>query len=244
MQHKIPIKSLEDIALRLIKRDNETKKDYYNYHDTVKELEFEIKNSKNSKIDNLRNNVILYTTLKKYLDKKEKELAFLQKQYQDYQTKKNPQGNPNPIPIQPHQALRSLPKNDKNINQHKLPIARPLPSDIKEMELPLNSQNKNNLNRNNQNIQEINNIISNEVSNGNNIINQTNNDLKNNSTNVSVVNNTNEQQDNKQGGHKEKKKRITGTPKAKKRKNANEDDIIDEEKEQKSNSKKKKKGTK
>ena len=189
--------------------------------------------------DNLRNNVILYTTLKKYLDKKEKELAFLQKQYQDYQTKKNPQGNPNPIPIQPHQALRSLPKNDKNINQHKLPIARPLPSDIKEMELPLNSQNKNNLNRNNQNIQEINNIISNEVSNGNNIINQTNNDLKNNSTNVSVVNNTNEQQDNKQGGHKEKKKRITGTPKAKKRKNANEDDIIDEEKEQKSNSKKK-----
>ena len=52
MQHKIPIKSLEDIALRLIKRDNETKKDYYNYHDTVKELEFEIKNSKNSKIDN------------------------------------------------------------------------------------------------------------------------------------------------------------------------------------------------
>ena len=49
MQHKIPIKSLEDIALRLIKRDNETKKDYYNYHDTVKELEFEIKNSKNSK---------------------------------------------------------------------------------------------------------------------------------------------------------------------------------------------------
>ena len=194
--------------------------------------------------DNLRNNVILYTTLKKYLDKKEKELAFLQKQYQDYQTKKNPQGNPNPIPIQPHQALRSLPKNDKNINQHKLPIARPLPSDIKEMELPLNSQNKNNLNRNNQNIQEINNIISNEVSNGNNIINKTNNDLKNNSTNVSVVNNTNEQQDNKQGGHKEKKKRITGTPKAKKRKNANEDDIIDEEKEQKSNSKKKKKGTK
>jgi len=52
MQHKIPIKSLEDIALRLIKRDNETKKDYYNYHDTVKELEFEMKNSKNSKIDN------------------------------------------------------------------------------------------------------------------------------------------------------------------------------------------------
>ena len=38
MLHHIRIKSLEDIALGLIKRDNETKKDYYNYHDTVKEL--------------------------------------------------------------------------------------------------------------------------------------------------------------------------------------------------------------
>ena len=52
MLPKIPIKSLEDIALRLIKRDNETKKDIYNYHDTVKELEFEIKNHRNSKFDN------------------------------------------------------------------------------------------------------------------------------------------------------------------------------------------------
>ena len=52
MLQKIPIKSLEDIALRLIKRDNETKKDIYNYHDTVKELEFEIKNNRNSKFDN------------------------------------------------------------------------------------------------------------------------------------------------------------------------------------------------
>ena len=52
MLQKIPIKSLEDIALGLIKRDNETKKDYYNYHDTVKELEFEIRNHRNSKIDN------------------------------------------------------------------------------------------------------------------------------------------------------------------------------------------------
>ena len=53
MLQKIPIlKSLEDIALHLIKRDNETKKDYYNYHDTVKELEFEIKNHRNSKFDN------------------------------------------------------------------------------------------------------------------------------------------------------------------------------------------------
>ena len=52
MQHKIPIRSLEDIALRLIKRDNETKRDYYNNHDTVKELEFEIKNQRSSKYDN------------------------------------------------------------------------------------------------------------------------------------------------------------------------------------------------
>ena len=41
MLHRIRIKSLEDIALGLIKRDNETKKDYYNYHDTVKVLGFE-----------------------------------------------------------------------------------------------------------------------------------------------------------------------------------------------------------
>jgi hypothetical protein len=43
--NKIPIQSLENIALCLIKRDNETKKDFYNYHDTVKELDFEIKNN-------------------------------------------------------------------------------------------------------------------------------------------------------------------------------------------------------
>ena len=64
MQHKIPIKSLEDIALRLIKRDNETKKDYYNYHDTVKELEFEIKNSKNSKKGN-KDDIKIITASKK-----------------------------------------------------------------------------------------------------------------------------------------------------------------------------------
>jgi len=50
--NKIPIQSLENIALCLIKRDNETKKDYYNYHDTVKELEFEIKTNNISKYDN------------------------------------------------------------------------------------------------------------------------------------------------------------------------------------------------
>ena len=50
--NKIPIQSLESIALCLIKRDNETKKDYYNYHDTVKELEFEIKTNNMSKYNN------------------------------------------------------------------------------------------------------------------------------------------------------------------------------------------------
>ena len=50
--NKIPIQSLENIALCLIKRDNETKKDYYNYHDTVKELEFEIKTNNISKYNN------------------------------------------------------------------------------------------------------------------------------------------------------------------------------------------------
>ena len=50
MLHHIRIKSLEDIALGLIKRDNETKKDYYNYHDTVKELGFEIKSNNNTNL--------------------------------------------------------------------------------------------------------------------------------------------------------------------------------------------------
>jgi len=45
MLRRIRLKSLEDIALGLIQRDNETKKDYYNYHDTVKELGFEIKSN-------------------------------------------------------------------------------------------------------------------------------------------------------------------------------------------------------
>ena len=64
MLQKIPIKSLEDIALRLIKRDNETKKDIFNYHDTVKELEFEIKNNRNFKFDN-KEELKIITTSKK-----------------------------------------------------------------------------------------------------------------------------------------------------------------------------------
>ena len=50
MLQKIKIKSLEDIALKLIKRDNETNKHFYSYHDTVKMMEFEIKtNNTNNK---------------------------------------------------------------------------------------------------------------------------------------------------------------------------------------------------
>ena len=45
MLRRIKIQSLEDIALGLIQRDNETKKDLYNNHDTVKELGFEIKSN-------------------------------------------------------------------------------------------------------------------------------------------------------------------------------------------------------
>jgi len=40
--------------------------------------------------DNLRNNIILYTSLKKYLEKKDKECIFLQTKLKEYQNKKNP----------------------------------------------------------------------------------------------------------------------------------------------------------
>ena len=41
--------------------------------------------------DNLRNILITYTSLKKYLEKKDKEYAFLQSKYKDYKNKNNPQ---------------------------------------------------------------------------------------------------------------------------------------------------------
>ena len=43
MLQKIKIKSLEDIAVKLIRRDNEIKKDILNYQDTVKEIDFLLK---------------------------------------------------------------------------------------------------------------------------------------------------------------------------------------------------------
>ena len=64
MLHHIRIKSLEDIALGLIKRDNETKKDYYNYHDTVKELEYKIK-SNNIQNLNAKEDLKIITDAKK-----------------------------------------------------------------------------------------------------------------------------------------------------------------------------------
>ena len=193
--------------------------------------------------DNLRNNVILYTSLKKYLDKKEKEYAFLQKKYQEYQAKLAQQ-NPNQMGMPPHpQQSRSVQRPDKNFTQIKNANTRLVLSDPKEQDLSSNTQNKNVPNINNNHVQNLNIIKVNDPSTLNNAINQPNNEIKNNGNN----NNTNvnsEQQDSKQAGHKEKRKRIPGTPKARKRKSANEEDAPEEEKEQKSNSKKKKKGTK
>ena len=189
--------------------------------------------------DNLRNNVILFTSLKKYLEKKQKEYDFLQKKFQDYQIKKQPPIIQNQMGIPSHpQALRNIQRSDKNLPQSKNYNFRP---EIKEQEMPSNTQNKNiqtiSTNNNSQKVEEIPQI--------NSIANQTTSEIKNTNANSSAVNTNNEQQENKQNGHKEKKnKRSQGTPKVRKRKNANDDDAPDEEREQKSNSKKKKKGTK
>ena len=193
--------------------------------------------------DNLRNNVILYTSLRKYLDKKEKEYAFLQKKFQDFQMKKQPQMSQNQMGIPSHsQSLRNNQRSDKSLPQNKNFNQR---AEIKEQEIPSNTQNKNiqlinnnhNVNNNTQKVEEAPLI--------NNAANQANIELKNTNANSSAINTNNEQQENKQNGHKEKKgKRNQGTPKIRKRKNANDDEAPDEEKEPKSNSKKKKKGNK
>ena len=191
--------------------------------------------------DNLRNNVILYTSLKKYLDKKQKEYDFLQKKYQEYQ-QKNLQLNPNQVSMGTHpQSNRNVPRSDKNIPQIRSGVGRPLPPPEHKEDVPIIIPNKNM-----QNINNISQVIKgNDLVSINNQIIQPNVDLKNNSINASNVNTNNEQQDSKQPGHKEKKKRMPGTPKARKRKNANDEDApAEEEKEPKSNSKKKKKGTK
>ena len=145
------------------------------------------------------------------------------------------------IPSHP-QALRNIQRSDKNLPQGKNYNQRP---EIKEQEMPANTQNKNiQTINNNHNTNSINQKVE-EIPPMNNIANQTTSEIKNTNANSSAVNTNNEQQENKQNGHKEKKnKRSQGTPKVRKRKNANDDDGADEEKEQKSNSKKKKKGTK
>ena len=189
--------------------------------------------------DNLRNNIILYTSLKKFLDKKEKELAFLQKKYQEIPGNKNPQllQNINVVSTHPQPS-----RTDKSLPQIKT-IRPPPPPEIKKQEIPPpEPQNKNvqnnNINIPAPNIPPTNNII--------NINNQPQVDLSNNNNNVNNANagniNPNNETQDKQSGHK--RKRNMGTPKPRKRKNMNEDDAHDEEKEPKSNSKKKKRGNK
>ena len=157
--------------------------------------------------------------------------------------KKQPQMSQNQMGIPSHsQSLRNNQRSDKSLPQNKNFNQR---AEIKEQEIPSNTQNKNiqlinnnhNVNNNTQKVEEAPLI--------NNAANQANIELKNTNANSSAINTNNEQQENKQNGHKEKKgKRNQGTPKIRKRKNANDDEAPDEEKEPKSNSKKKKKGTK
>ena len=64
MLHRIHVKSLEDIALGLIKRDNETKKDLLTYQDTVKVLGFEIKSNINQD-STKKEDIKIITALKK-----------------------------------------------------------------------------------------------------------------------------------------------------------------------------------
>ena len=194
--------------------------------------------------DNLRNNIILYTSLKKFLEKKDKEFLFLQSKFKEYQNKKNP---PNPQGINngpnSHQPQnKSNLKSEKNPTQFSKTNQKTIgQNEIKDQEMSQETTiNKNtNINSTNQNINNIN--KTNNISGTNSIVNSVNTEMNNNVNN----NNINNQESNKQPGPKEKKRKITATPKARKRKNINEDEAPNnEEKEQKSNSKKKKKGTK
>ena len=193
--------------------------------------------------DNLRNNIILYTSLKKYLEKKDKEYYFLQTKFKEYQNRKNPQnpqGNNN-IPSSHQQMNKSTLKSDKNNMQ----VNKTNPKAITQNEIKEESNQETTTNKNitnNTNITNINNT--NKINNipTNTSINPINNEINNNINNNV---NTNQQENTKQAGPKEKKRKINGTPKARKRKNLNEDEATNnDEKEQKNNSKKKKKGTK
>ena len=194
--------------------------------------------------DNLRNNIILYTSLKKYLDKKDKEFLFLQSKFKEYQNKKNP---PNPQGINNgsnshQQPNKSNIKTDKNAPQfNKSNPKNNVQNEIKEQEMSQETVNKtinSNINSTTQNINNIN--KTNNIVGNNSAVNSVNTEMNNNANN-----NTNTQESIKQPGQKEKRRKMNVTPKARKRKNANEDEVPNnEEKEPKSNSKKKKKGTK
>ncbi len=198
--------------------------------------------------DNLRNNIILYTSLKKYLEKKDKEYIFLQSKFKEYQQKKNPQPiqNINNGSSSHPQAKNPNIKTDKNSTQfnNKSNLKTANQSEIKEQEINLESTQSKNITSNiANNIQAINNANKPNIASGaNSVMSSVAGDINNTSNANSNISNS---QDNKQNGQKEKKRKMNGTPKARKRKNMNEDEPpATDEKDQKSNSKKKKKGTK
>ena len=192
--------------------------------------------------DNLRNNIILYTSLKKFLEKKEKEYNFLQNKFKEYQNRKNPknlQGNNNGPSFHP-QISKSL-KAERSSSQNK---TNPK-SSIQNEELENNNQEI----TSNKNINNIANIS--KLNNKTNNSQETNNVIKidySEKNNANDSNNTNNKSQEKGNptGLKEKRKKISGTPKARKRKSDNDEEIqpTNEEKETKTISKKKKKGNK
>ena len=207
----------------------------------IKELNIQQKLFPTAKVeiayDNLRNNIILYTSLKKFLEKKDKEFVFLQSKFKEYQNKKNPQniqGNNNGPSSHPQTIKNSL-KAEKSLNQTNK--TNPKGPNINEI-----------VEEKNQDINSSKNINNNKTNNivpgNNNAINSVN--TENNNTMTLNNTNNNAQENAKQQGIKEKKRKISGTPKARKRKNANEEEVppTNDEKEPKTNSKKKKKGNK
>ena len=196
--------------------------------------------------DNLRNNIILYTSLKKYLEKKEKELIFLQTKYKEFLNRKNPQmnqGNNNASSSHP-QIKNTNQKSDKNnLQPNKTSAKTNTQNEIKEEISQDTTINKNSITNNSINTNT--NIKTNIIPGNTNIMNSTNTEINNPSI-PSINNNANNNtQEGNKPGIKEKRRKITGTPKARKRKNINDDEApANDEKEQKNNSKKKKKGTK
>ena len=212
----------------------------------IKEFNIQQKLIPTSKVeiayDNLRNNIILYTSLKKYLEKKEKELVFLQSKYKEFINRKNPQniqGNNNPSTS--HSQTKNInPKSEKiNPQANKNSSKANTQNEIKEEISQDTTINKNTVTNNSVNINT--NNKNNIIPNNNNIMNSTNTEINN----PIINNNTNNTQEGNKPGTKEKRRKTNGTPKSRKRKNINDDETpANDEKEQKNNSKKKKKGTK